>query len=119
MVVKQLRKAINWFNGRQAHEKAAPKVEEVESLEIPGGLAGIRERMAAMGHGPVNVPPKEYPSQQPPLHTEVSETENKPATKPKRKIRVPKPVGPTPIVEQKIDHVIKQPSTEQLPGPFS
>jgi hypothetical protein len=57
MAVKQLKKAISWFNGRHHDAKNLPissrqMCEDVQ-IEIPGGLEGIRQRMAAMGHVPI------------------------------------------------------------------
>ena len=64
MVVKQLKRALHWFGGGKSRGQDPPpaakpvgvttsgavNVSET-SLQIPGGLAGIRQRMAEMGHG--------------------------------------------------------------------
>jgi hypothetical protein len=57
MAVKQFKKAISWFNGRNHNTTNPPfspnNFNEDLQIEIPGGLEGIRQRMAAMGHVPI------------------------------------------------------------------
>jgi hypothetical protein len=57
MAVKQFKKALSWFHGRHNDARNLPissnNVVEEHQIQIPGGLEGIRQRMAAMGHGPI------------------------------------------------------------------
>ena len=69
---------------------------EIEELEIPGGIAGIRERMAAMGHGPLVRAHEAAPEPVRNQYTERADTgtpppsDTKAITKPKTKARTPR-----------------------------